>query len=242
MEQTLHYIESTNGQDSMSTNLRFPAPEKALTDPNGLLAIGGDLSANRLFTAYSQGIFPWFSEGDPIMWWSPDPRAVIPINDIGINRTLKKILKRQNFQVTLNHAFDRVIGFCADAPFRNEETWILDEMQSAYTNLHQQGVAHSVEVWFDGELVGGLYGVAINGFFSGESMFYTQSNASKIALVYLAQLLKSIGIAFIDCQLINPFLASMGCIEISRTLFIKNQKVAINKVLPKDFWQKRHLT
>lgn len=243
MEQTLHYIESNNDQDSTLTSLRFPAPENALSDPNGLLAVGGDLSPKRLITAYSQGIFPWFSEGDPIMWWSPDPRAVIPISDIIINRTLKKILNRKNYRVTLNNAFDRVIAYCADAPFRNEETWILDGMQSAYQKLHQQGVAHSIEVWFDDdELVGGLYGVAINGFFSGESMFYTQSNASKIALVYLAQLLKNVGIKFIDCQLTNPFLESMGSIEISRHSFIENQQTAMNIKLPGDFWIKRDLT
>lgn len=228
-------------------SLTFPPIDYALTDPNGLLALGGDLSTNRLIEAYSQGIFPWYSENDPLMWWSPDPRAIININELRVNRTLRKAIKKSSFEITLNHAFEEVIELCADAPFRDDETWILTEMQAAYINLHHQGVAHSIEVWSPMEdnrkqLVGGLYGVAINGFFSGESMFYKQANASKFALIALTELLQSIGIEFVDCQLLNPFLEDMGATEISRADFISKQQSAITKRVPDDFWQARKLT
>jgi len=231
-----------------NNNLAFPPVENALTEPNGLLAVGGDLQTKRLIEAYSQGIFPWFSENDPLMWWSPDPRAIIKLNDLRINRTLRKALKKSPYKITLNTAFEEVIELCSDAPFRDDGIWIVPEMQAAYINLHQLGYAHSIEVWQTTdddtlipkqELVGGLYGVAINGFFSGESMFYTKANASKFALVALAKLLKSINVDFIDCQLLNPFLADMGAIEISRENFINRKQIAINKAVAKDFWQAR---
>lgn len=231
-------------------NFVFPAVDCALSEPNGLLAVGGDLQPKRLINAYSQGIFPWFSENDPLMWWSPDPRAIIRLDDLRINRTLRKALNKSPYTVTLNTAFEQVIAHCADAPFRDDGTWILPHMQAAYINLHQLGYAHSIEVWqacasdttgVKQTLVGGLYGVAINGFFSGESMFYTQANASKFALVALAKLLSSIEVEFIDCQLLNPFLADMGAIEISRQSFIKNKQAAINKEVATDFWQPRLL-
>jgi len=240
MSQVLYQL---NDED-----LTFPPLSHALTEPNGLLALGGDLSAQRLINAYGNGIFPWFSENDPLMWWSPDPRAIIKIKDLRINRTLRKSLNKAPYFVTLNQDFEQVINYCADAPFRDEETWILDDMQLAYSQLHQLGVAHSIEVWQQDDstldqkqLVGGLYGVAINGFFSGESMFYTRSNASKFALVALAKLLSDIGIEFIDCQLLNPFLQDMGAIEISRDEFIKQQVNAITKEVPSNFWQPRQL-
>jgi leucyl/phenylalanyl-tRNA--protein transferase len=219
----------------------FPDLSMALTDPNGLLAFGDDLTPARIFQAYHHGIFPWFSDGDPVMWWSPDPRAIINIAQLKINKTLKKVLKRQQFSVTVNRCFDQVIAYCADAPFRTEETWIVQPMLAAYKALHLQGKAHSIEVWCEGELVGGLYGVAVNGYFSGESMFYTQSNASKVALVYLAQLLQSIGINLIDCQMLNPFLASMGCAEVSRAQFIAQQQQAKSIKVPDNFWRPRQL-
>jgi leucyl/phenylalanyl-tRNA--protein transferase len=223
-------------------NLAFPPLENALNEPNGLLAIGGDLSVNRLQSAYRSGIFPWYSDGDPIMWWSPEPRGVIHTNQLRINRTLRKIIKQQKFTVTLNQAFDRVINYCADAPFRQEETWIVDDMLNAYQNLHRHGIAHSIEVWMDGELAGGLYGVAVNGYFSGESMFYRQSNGSKIALFYLNELLKSQNIPLIDCQMLNSFLEDMGCIEVSRATFITLQEKALAIELPSNFWLPRQLT
>ena len=233
MRQSLHYLTADS--------LAFPSPHLALNDPNGLLAVGGDLSPQRLISAYSQAIFPWFNEDDPLMWWSPTPRAVIPVNEIKVNRTLSKFIKKSSYQVTLNHAFDQVIAQCAQAPFRNEDTWIVKEMQLAYQRLHQLGYAHSIEVWADGKLVGGLYGVAINGFFSGESMFYQLTNASKVALISLATLLKSANIELIDCQIINPFLKDMGAIEINRKTFMKSQQQAIIQKLPIDFWQKKSL-
>ncbi|WP_281557415.1 leucyl/phenylalanyl-tRNA--protein transferase [Thalassomonas sp. RHCl1] len=221
--------------------LAFPPLNQALTDPNGLLAFGGDLSLKRLVNAYTHGIFPWFNEGDPIMWWSPDPRAIIPVEDIKVNRTLRKVLNRQTFTVTLNRDFTRVLELCAHAPFRKEGTWITPQMKAAYIALHQQGYAHSIEVWQENELVGGLYGVAINGFFSGESMFYKRSNASKVALLSLAKLLKEIKVTFIDCQILNPFLQEMGAVEISRQAFVELKETAINKVIAHDFWQQRTL-
>ena len=230
--------------------MAFPPLHCALTEPNGLLALGGDLSPKRLVTAYQHGIFPWFSDNDPIMWWSPDPRAIINISDLRINRTLRKAIKKSPYTISINTAFEQVINYCADAPFRDDDTWIVSEMQSAYINLHKLGYAHSIEVWQAGDntnpesqkhLVGGLYGVAINGFFSGESMFYTSANASKFALVALAELLASINIEFIDCQLLNPFLADMGATEISRNDFVALKETAITKVITESFWQPREI-
>jgi len=231
-------------------DLAFPPVDFALTEPNGLLAVGGDLQPKRLINAYSQGIFPWFSENDPLMWWSPDPRAIIKLCDLRINRTLRKAIKKSPYKITLNSAFEQVIEQCANAPFRDDGTWILPEMQSAYINLHKLGYAHSIEVWQTNNddmaapkqnLVGGLYGIAINGFFSGESMFYKQPNASKFAIIALTKLLRSIDVDFIDCQLLNPFLADMGAIEISRENFTKSKQTAINKIVTTNFWQARPL-
>jgi leucyl/phenylalanyl-tRNA--protein transferase len=220
-------------------DLSFPSPSIALTEPNGLLAVGGDLSPQRLINAYTQGIFPWFSDGDPLLWWSPNPRAIINIDDLIINRSLKKFLRKSPYTVSINKCFTRVINICADAPFRSEDTWILNDMIDAYTQLHTLGFAHSVEVWQDEQLVGGLYGVAINGLFSGESMFYLKDNASKVALIALANLLKNQGIQFIDCQLQNPFLKDMGAVEINRDKFLALKDVAIQKQMSDNFWQAR---
>ena len=234
-------------------NLAFPPVNLALTEPNGLLAVGGDLQPKRLINAYSHGIFPWFGEGDPLMWWSPDPRAIIKLSDLHVNRTLHKAIKKSTYKVTLNSAFEQVIKQCANAPFRNDDTWILPDMQAAYINLHQLGFAHSIEVWETNtvndndsiapqpELIGGLYGIAINGFFSGESMFYSKANASKFALVAISKLLASIDVDFIDCQLLNPFLADMGASEVTRNDFIKLKNIAINKTVSNDFWLAREV-
>jgi leucyl/phenylalanyl-tRNA--protein transferase len=222
-------------------SLIFPSIDTALKDPNGLLAFGGDLTTDRLISAYKHGVFPWFSDGEPIMWWSPEPRAIIYCKEITINKTLKKILRKNQFSVTVNSAFDEVIELCADAPFRKEGTWIVNSMIDAYKTMHKKGFAHSIEVWMDGILVGGLYGIAINGYFSGESMFYKRSNASKIALVYLADLLQSQNIELIDCQMQNPFLADMGSLEISRDKFNQLKNISLAKDLPQDFWLARQL-
>ena len=233
MSQTIHYLDSES--------LAFPPTHLALSDPNGLLALGGDLTPRRLVAAYQHGIFPWYNTGEPIMWWSPSPRAIILLDKIKINRTLAKFIRKKLYHVTLNQNFDHVLACCADAPFRNEGTWIIEEMKLAYMRLHELGFAHSIEVWQDDELVGGLYGVAINGYFSGESMFYKKNNASKVALIGLTNLLKTLGISFIDCQILNPFLQDMGCIEIPRKNFLQLQQAAITKIVPNNFWQPRSL-
>ncbi len=238
MNQTLHFIDE---KDKSSKSLVFPSPHLALKDPNGLLAVGGDLSPERLLSAYSQGIFPWFNEGDPILWWSPDPRGVILLDDLKINRSLKKVINKKEFTVTLNTSFDQVITLCAQAPFRKQGTWIIPNMQSAYKKLHKLGFAHSIEVWKNQKLVGGLYGVAINSAFSGESMFYTQSNASKVALVALATHLKKANIQYIDCQITNPFLADMGCKDMRRDDYLALQQLAKLQSLPEQFWQSKEL-
>lgn len=229
MSETLQWLDRES--------LTFPPLTRALKEPNGLLAIGGDLTANRLISAYKNGIFPWYNEGEPVLWWSPDPRTIIATDAIRINRSLKKFLKRLPYTITINNAFDEVIELCADAPFRKEGTWIVDEMVDAYQELHQLGYAHSVEVWYQGKLVGGLYGVAVGGYFSGESMFYTMDNASKVALLALGQKLQQLQIPFIDCQLTNPFLEDMGSVEISRKKFIEQQEFAQTISIPNDFWQ-----
>ncbi len=222
-------------------SLSFPPVSQALSDPNGLLALGGDLTPERIIRAYSKGIFPWYSDYEPIMWWSPDPRAVIFTDQFRINRTFRKFLKSCSYRVTLNQAFEEVIEFCADAPHRKEGTWITEQMAQAYIALHQLSHAHSIEIWQDSRLIGGLYGIAIGQYFSGESMFYLEKNASKVALYSLNTLLARQGVKFIDCQLTNPFLEDMGCTEISRSEFIRLQKQNLTAPLPQDFWQAKEL-
>ncbi|KLT66348.1 leucyl/phenylalanyl-tRNA--protein transferase [Pedobacter sp. BMA] len=191
-------------------------PEPSLAEEDGLLAIGGDLSLERLLNAYSNGIFPWFSEGDPILWYSPHQRCVIYPDKIKVSKSMRKTLSAQLFRFTLNQAFEDVILNCATSPRKDQDgTWITSEMQQAYIDLHRNGYAHSVEVWQDDELVGGLYGVKINQVFCGESMFSKVSNASKSALIYLSQL----NIELIDCQLPNDHLMSMGAEMISRDVY-----------------------
>ncbi|HHA19009.1 MAG TPA: leucyl/phenylalanyl-tRNA--protein transferase [Methylophaga sp.] len=201
----------------------FPAVENARAD--GLLAAGGDLSSQRLIDAYQQGIFPWFNQHDPILWWSPDPRMVLFTNQVKISRSLKKTLRDTTITVTADTAFVEVITACS-APRDNQtsapenSTWIHPDMINAYTELHQQGTAHSIECWHDGNLVGGLYGIAIGQIFFGESMFSTMRDSSKIALVTLCQQLQRWGYPVIDCQIHSEHLASMGASEISRDNFI----------------------
>lgn len=221
--------------------LSFPPLGNALTDPDGLLAVGGDLSPQRIIKAYSLGIFPWFNDDQPILWWSPSSRAIIPTDKLKINRTLQKFLRKTDYRLSVNCAFDEVIQYCANAPFRSEDTWITDEMSAAYENLHRAGYAHSIEVWQEQTLIGGLYGIAIGGYFSGESMFYKKDNASKLALIAITSLLTSAGIHFIDCQIENPFLNAMGCKVVSREQFITMKDHAMATTLPHSFWQSRFL-
>jgi len=198
----------------------FPPLERALTDPNGLLAVGGDLSPGRLLDAYRKGIFPWYEEGQPILWWSPDPRAVLFTDKIKVSRSLGKTLRNKPYSVSFDQAFTQVISACAEPRAAASGTWITRDMQSAYLKLHQQGHAHSVEVWSeDNKLVGGLYGILLDKVFCGESMFNRQPDMSKIALVSLTEWLKPKRIKVIDCQLPNPHLTRLGAESISRETF-----------------------
>jgi leucyl/phenylalanyl-tRNA--protein transferase len=203
----------------LSSALIFPPLEKALRQPNGLLAVGGDLSAERILLAYRHGIFPWFSEDDPILWWSPDPRMVLVPSEFIVSHSLKKLLRSGQFEVRFDSAFTEVMQACAAPRNAQAGTWIHPEMIAAYSELHRLGYAHSVETWCDGELVGGLYGMSIGKMFFGESMFSRRSNASKIALARLSQQLKRWGFGLIDCQMHTPHLASLGAREIPRDEF-----------------------
>ena len=195
----------------------FPDVDYAMIQPNGLLAVGGDLSPARLLHAYQRGIFPWFSEAQPILWWAPDPRAVLLPEAIKISRSLKKTLRRGLFQVTFDQVFPRVIEACAAPRGHQNDTWITNHMVAAYCELHARGFAHSVECWQDGALVGGLYGVAIGKVFFGESMFSRVSDASKVALVTLCRS----GYELIDCQLPSDLLKRMGATEMPRRDFMR---------------------
>jgi len=200
----------------------FPPIESALAEPdgpNGLLAAGGDLSPQRLLAAYRQGIFPWFSAGDPILWWSPDPRMVLIPNELTIRNSLAKVLRNRPYEIRIDTAFAEVMTACAAPRNGQSGTWIVTEIQAAYFRLHQLGYAHSIETWIDGKLVGGLYGVAIGRAFFGESMFSRHKDASKIALAHLCALLQLKGFGIIDCQMETSHLASLGARPIPRSEF-----------------------
>jgi leucyl/phenylalanyl-tRNA--protein transferase len=200
-------------------NTGFPPATSALDDPNGLLAAGGDLSPARLLAAYRQGIFPWYDQGQPILWWSPSPRTVIYPEQLHISRSLRKILRRGGYRVTLDTAFTQVVTECA-APRNNAGgTWINPAMSRAYVRLHELGHAHSVEVWRDRQLVGGLYGIALGRVFFGESMFSRADNASKVGFAHLARQLHQWQFPLIDCQVANEHLFSLGAVEIPREDF-----------------------
>lgn len=197
----------------------FPDVSLAEREPNGLLAVGGDLSPQRIINAYMQGIFPWFSEGEPILWWSPDPRTVLFPEQIKVSRSLRKTLKKQHLTVTFDHDFEAVIQACAQPRDHSPGTWLLPEMIEAYARQHELGLAHSAEVWQDEKLVGGLYGMAIGGVFFGESMFSRVPDSSKVALVHLGRTLQTWGFKMIDCQVYTQHLASLGAQEIPREIF-----------------------
>ncbi|MFZ5522985.1 MAG: leucyl/phenylalanyl-tRNA--protein transferase [Pseudomonadota bacterium] len=205
----------------LTDNAPFPPVEQALRTPNGLLAAGGGLSGMRLLDAYRHGIFPWFNPGDPVLWWSPDPRMVLFPGEIRISRTLARILKKGLHSVRFDTAFEQVMRACA-APRKGHQggTWISEDMIAAYCALHRLGYAHSVEVWIEGKLAGGVYGVSIGRMFYGESMFSRVSNASKIALAHLAGQIERWQFGMIDCQMHTPHLASLGAREIPRNEFI----------------------
>jgi leucyl/phenylalanyl-tRNA--protein transferase len=199
----------------------FPPVDAALDDPNGLLAAGGGLSIARLIDAYTQGIFPWFSHGDPILWWCPDPRMVLPTDAMHISRSLRRRLRRDDYVVTLDRAFADVIRACA-APRRQESgTWLVPAMIRAYERMYDAGLAHSIEIWIDGTLAGGLYGVTLGRMFFGESMFTRRTDASKMAIALLALQLQRWQFPWIDCQMRTDHLASLGAVEVPRRAFVR---------------------
>lgn len=219
-----HDINGPYWLEPDSDPARFPAPEYALLEPDGLLAAGGDLSPARLLNAYRQGIFPWYSEGEPILWWSPNPRAVLFIDQLNISRSLAKTLRREPFRVSLDTAFEQVVSACSESRVGKDGTesgtWINEEMKQAYLTLHRIGFAHSVECWERDELVGGLYGVSMGKVFFGESMFMRRTDASKIALAHLVQQLRAWNFSLIDCQVHSNHLASLGAVDIPRDAFL----------------------
>ena len=215
----------------------FPAPETALAEPDGLLAAGGELNRATLLRAYERGIFPWYSAGQPILWWCPAERSVIMPGEVKISRSLKKTIKRGYFELKFDHNFPAVISACAAPRAQQAGTWITAEMQHAYIELHRHGDAHSIECYRDEKLVGGLYGIAIGQAFFGESMFSRVNDASKVALVALSDHLQHWGYQLIDCQIHNPHLASMGATQIPRSRFLESLAAVINKPPLEHAWQ-----
>ena len=217
-------------------DLIFPNPRYAASE--GLLAFGGDLSPNRLLTAYRKGIFPWYSADDPILWWSPDPRSILYPKDFKLSKSFRRVLRNGNFIVKFDHAFEEVIGYCSQVPREGQDgTWLLDEMREAYIELHHMGYAHSVEVYLDDELVGGLYGLSMGGAFFGESMFSLISNSSKVAFKALSDTLDSRGYDFIDCQVRNDHLVSLGAVDIPRDRFLHELDDSLKKSSDIGSWR-----
>ena len=207
--------------DANNPGQDFPPVNKALREPNGLLAVGGCLSKERLLNAYRHGIFPWYNPGEPILWWSPDPRLVLFPDRLIVSRSLRKTLRKNTFLFTFDQAFNEVIAACAEPRKDATGTWITEEINQAYNELHSLGIAHSAEAWFEGELVGGLYGVALGQVFFGESMFHTKTDASKVVFASLVEQLKSWNYQLIDCQVHTSHLESFGAQEIDRSAFTK---------------------
>lgn len=219
----------------LSDKLIFPSPD--LAEDEGLLAVGGDLSKKRLLLAYSMGIFPWYSEGYPILWWSPDPRLILKPEELKISRSLRQVIKKNIYSVTFDTAFNEVIQSCADVRRdKDTGTWITGEMIEAYIRLHDSGYAHSAECWSEGELVGGLYGVALGDVFFGESMFSRKSNASKVAFVKLVQQLIKWRFKLIDCQVTTRHLISLGAREVPRSEFMVILKHALERPTRQGKW------
>jgi len=198
----------------------FPPVDRALREPDGLLAVGGDLSPQRVIAAYRQGIFPWYSPGQPILWWSPDPRAILYPQELRVSRSLRKSIRNRGYATTLDQAFADVIAACASSELRPDGTWISAEMSHAYVELHALGWAHSVEIWREGALVGGLYGVALGRVFFGESMFCRERDASKVALARLCEVMLGNGGELIDCQMATGHLESLGARLVPRRQFV----------------------
>jgi leucyl/phenylalanyl-tRNA--protein transferase len=214
----------------------FPPVSEALREPDGLLCAGGDLSPSRLVAAYRRGIFPWYSEGQPILWWSPDPRAVLLPGQLKVSRSLAKTLRNRGFETSVNRAFGDVVDRCADPGLRPEGTWISPAMRAAYRTLNQMGYAHSVETWREGSLVGGLYGVALGKVFFGESMFSREPDASKVALKRLVEEVSTRGYTLIDCQVASEHLRSLGACGMPRREFVRRLEESIENLDPDPTW------
>lgn len=200
----------------------FPSVELAMSEPNGLLAVGGDLDQERLVHAYRAGIFPWNEDNQPILWWSPNPRCVLFPEQLRVSKSLRKTLRQERFTVSFDRAFAKVVDACAAERKNNQGTWITSEIKTAFIGLYESGLGHSVETWYQGELVGGLYGIAMGSIFFGESMFSRKSDASKVALYYLVEKLKRLNFTLIDCQVYNPHLESLGAECIPRQHFVNH--------------------
>lgn len=227
----LHWLDPRNpGQP-------FPPVHLAMRDPNGLLAIGGDLSEQRLLRAYAQGVFPWFNPDEPILWWCPDPRAVLLPADLHVSHTLRKSLRRENYAVTLDRAFIDVLEACSAQRSKSNGTWLGGDMKRAYFDLHLSGYAHSVEVWREGKLIGGLYGVALGRVFFGESMFTRATDGSKIGLYWLCEQLKAWNYEMIDCQISSAHLLSMGAREMPREDFLRHLRPTVNRAGYPGLWR-----
>lgn len=218
--------------DGTPPDIGFPDTHLAESDPNGLLAIGGDLSTRRLVEAYRQGIFPWFSHGQPILWWSPAPRMVLFPDELHISRSLRKSMRSRGYEVSLDQAFDSTIRACAEPRDQTTGTWLLPEMIRSYAALHEAGIAHSVEVWQEDQPVGGLYGIALGQIFFGESMYSRRIDASKVALVLLADIARRHPFVLIDCQVYTPHLASLGAREIDRDRFEGMLRERVDRPMP----------
>ena len=215
----------------------FPPLDRALDDPNGLLAAGGTLDARRLLDAYRQGIFPWSSEGQPLLWWSPDPRMVLFTEDFQPSRSLRRRLREQRFELRIDTVCDDVIAACAEPREGQAGTWITPEIRDAYAELHRRGYVHSVESWRNGQLVGGLYGVTLGRVFFGESMFARETDASKVAFSYLVDRLRALDVPLIDCQQETEHLASLGARPIPRARFAALLQQLINSTTPPPGWR-----
>jgi leucyl/phenylalanyl-tRNA--protein transferase len=216
-------------------SLDFPPLERALRDPNGLLAAGGDLTPDRLIQAYRHGCFPWFQDGQPILWWSPDPRTVLLPSELHVSRSLSKVMRQERYRVSFDQCFKEVIRACAAPRSYATETWITPPMQDAYLELHKRGIAHSAEVWRGQELVGGLYGLAMGQLFFGESMFSRADNASKVGFATLVERLRAWGFVLIDCQMPTEHLISLGARSIPRTEFAQYLKNHLDQPTSADW-------
>ncbi len=220
----------------LSRELAFPSPHEA--EPDGLLAVGGDLGSARLVLAYSMGIFPWYSEGQPILWWSPDPRCILKLEDFHVSRRLRRVLNRRKFRVTFDEDFRGVIGACAAVERAGQSgTWITPEMEQAYVRLHEAGLAHSVESWLGTDLAGGIYGIALGRGFFGESMFHRETDASKVALAALVHRLEGWDFHFIDAQVTTSHICSLGAREVSRRAFLKCLQEALRYPTRRGKWR-----